>query len=175
MAENATERVLRYLTDSHAAEVGGLESLQDLAKQATDPDVRAVVTEHISVTQSQIDRLHTRIGALGGKDAGGKDAGGKNLLNSVIAKGSNLVNAFHDTEDKQTQDVIKAYSFEHFEIGAYTSLQSYASAVGDTETAQIAASIIQEENLAAEKLFALIPQVAVAALSKTYGEGAAAV
>ncbi len=170
MAENATERVLRYLTDSHAAEVGGLEALQDLAKQATDPDVRAVVTAHISVTQSQIDRLHTRIGALGGKDAGGK-----NLLNSVIAKGSNLVNAFHDTADKQTQDVIKAYSFEHFEIGAYTSLQSYASAVGDTETAQLAASIIQEEKMAAEKMFALIPQVAVAALSKTYGEGTAAV
>ncbi len=164
MAENATERVLRYLTDAHAAETGGLASLQDLANQATDPDVRAVVTEHISVTQSQIDRLHARIGVLGGHDAGGK-----NILNSVLAKGSNLVNAFHDTADKQTQDVIKAYSFEHFEVGTYTSLQAYASAVGDTETAQLAATIIQEETLAAEKLFRLIPQVAVAAVSKTYG------
>lgn len=168
MAENATERVLRYLTDAHAAEAGGLESLKDLANQATDPDVRAVITEHIAVTQSQIDRLHTRIGALGGHDAGGK-----NILNSVIAKGSNLVNAFHDTADKQTQDVIKAYSFEHFEVGTYTSLQAYASAVGDTQTAQLAASIIQEEKMAADKLFPLIAKVAVAAVSKTYGEGAA--
>ncbi len=164
MAENATERVLRYLTDAHAAEAGGLESLQDLAKQATDPDVRAVVTEHITVTQSQIDRLHARIGVLGGKDSGGK-----NIVDSLLAKGSNLVNAFHDVEDKQTQDVIKAYAFEHFELGAYTSLQAYASAVGDAETAQIAASIIQEEKLAAEKLFRLIPQIAVAAVGKTYG------
>jgi len=168
MAENATERVLRYLTDAHAAETGGLQSLQDLANQATDPDVRAVVTQHITVTQSQIDRLHARIGALGGKDSGGK-----NILNSVIAKGSNLVNAFHDTDDKQTQDVIKAYSFEHFEVGTYTSLQAYASAVGDTQTAQLAASIIQEENQAAENLFRLIPQVAVAAVSKTYGAATA--
>ncbi len=168
MAENATERVLRYLTDAHAAETGGLQSLQDLANQATDPDVRAVVTQHITVTQSQIDRLHARIGALGGKDSGGK-----NILNSVIAKGSNLVNAFHDTDDKQTQDVIKAYSFEHFEVGTYTSLQAYASAVGDTQTAQLAASIIQEEKQAAENLFRLIPQVAVAAVSKTYGAATA--
>ncbi len=168
MAENATERVLRYLTDAHAAETGGLQSLQDLANQATDPDVRAVVTQHVTVTQSQIDRLHARIGALGGKDSGGK-----NILNSVIAKGSNLVNAFHDTDDKQTQDVIKAYSFEHFEVGTYTSLQAYASAVGDTQTAQLAASIIQEEKQAAENLFRLIPQVAVAAVSKTYGAATA--
>lgn len=169
MAENATERVLRYLTDAHAAEAGGLESMQDLAKQATDLDVRAVVTEHISVTQSQIDRLHARIGVLGGKDSSGK-----NIVNSLLAKGSNFVNAFHDTEDKQTQDVIKAYAFEHFEVGTYTSLHAYASAVGDSETAQLAASIIQEEKLAGEKLFALIPQVAVAAVSKTYGEGVTA-
>jgi len=168
MAENATERVLRYLTDAHAAETGGLESLEALAKQATDPDVRAAVTEHITVTQSQIDRLHARIGALGGKDSGGK-----NIVDSLLAKGSNLANAFHDTEDKQTQDVIKAYAFEHFEVGTYTSLQAFASAVGDTETAQLAASIIQEEKMAADKLVRLIPQVSVAAVSKTYGEGAA--
>ena len=162
MAETPKERVLRYLTDAHASEEGGLASLKDLAAEAVNPAVRSVVTEHIAVTQSQLDRLEARITALGGKPSGGKS-----LLNTVAAKGSSLLNAFHDQEDKLTQDVIKAYSLEYFEVGVYTSLKAYASAVGDTETAQLADSIIGEEQQAGEKLGRLIPTVAVSALANT--------
>lgn len=166
MAETAQERVLRYLTDAHAAEVGGLGSLEDLAAEATHPEVKSVVTEHITVTKAQIDRLQARITALGGKDAGGK-----NILNTVIAKGSAMLNAFHDAEDKLTQDVIKAYAFEYFEVGAYTSLKAYASSVGDHETAQLADTIINEEQQAGERLGRLIPVVAVTAVNKTADRG----
>jgi len=162
LAETAKERVLRYLTDAHAAEEGGLASLKDLAAEATHPDVRSVVTEHISVTQSQLDRLEARITALGGKPSGGKSA-----LNTLAAKGSGLLNAFHDQEDKLTQDVIKAFSLEYFEVGVYTSLKAYSSAVGDTQTAQLAETIISEERQAGEKMERLIPLVAVSAVAKT--------
>lgn len=167
MAEETKERVLRYLNDAHAAEEGGLSSLRDIAAEATDPDLKAAVEEHITVTQSQADRLKSRILALGGDKAEGKS-----LLNTLIGKGSDLLNIFHDKEDKQTQDVIKAYSLEHFEVGMYTSLQAFADAVGDTETAQLAASIMQEEQLAGERMLRLIPRIAISAVSKTT-EGAA--
>lgn len=164
MAEDAKERVLRYLNDAHAAEEGGLSSMKDIAAEATDPDVKSAVMEHMTVTQSQADRLKARILALGGDKAEGKS-----LVDSIIGKGSSLLNIFHDKEDKQTQDVIKAYSLEHFEVGMYTSLQAYADAVGDTETAQLAAGIMQEEQMAGERLLRLIPQVAVSAVAKTAG------
>ena len=64
------------------------------------------------MTQSQADRIAARILALGGDKSEPKG-----LLNEILAKGSGLLNAFHNKEDKQTQDTIKAYSFEHFEIG----------------------------------------------------------
>lgn len=169
MAENATERVLRYLVDLHAAEAGGLESLKDVAKQAADPQLKSLLEQHIPQTQTQIERLQTRIGALGGHDSGGK-----NVLNSVIAKGSNLLNAFHDTEDKQTQDLIKLYSFKYFEMGSYIALEAYAAAVGDSETASLARSIRGEEQQTADALNKLIPQVSTSALKTTYGEGAPA-
>ena len=70
-----------------------------------------------------------------------------------------MLNIGHSHEDKQTQDTIKAYAFEHFEIGAYTSLKAYADAIGDHETAQLAQTIIGEEQLAAERLQRLIPQI----------------
>ena len=162
MAEDATHRLLRYLNDSYASEIGGLAALKDLALVASDPDLKAVVTNHIAVTESQAERVKNRILALGGDKSEPKA-----ILNTAIAKGSSLVNAFHDRADKQTQDLIKAYAFEHFEIGAYTSLYTYATAVGDSITAELAQSIILEERDAAVQLERLIPQVAALALDNT--------
>ena len=162
MAEDTQKQLLRYLNDSYAAEVGGAASLKDLSALATDPALKQAVDEHIAVTQSQADRIAARILALGGDKSEPKG-----LLNEAIAKASSLVNAFHSHEDKQTQDTIKAFSFEHFEIGAYTSLNAYADAIGDTETAQLALTIIGEEQMAAERLLRLIPQLATHALKNS--------
>jgi len=159
MAENTKEQLLRYLNDSYAAEVGGVASLNDLATLATDTDLKQAVTDHIAVTQSQADRVKARILALGGDVSEPKGA-----LNSILAKASGVLNIGHSHEDKQTQDTIKSFAFEHFEIGAYTSLMAYANAIGDSETAQLAQTIIGEEQMAAERLLRLIPQIAVAAL-----------
>ena len=130
------------------------------------PILKQAVEEHITVTQSQADRITARILALGGDKSEPKG-----LLNEVMAKGSGLLNIFHSEEDKQTQDTIKAYSFEHFEIGAYTSLKAFADAIGDHETAQLAETIIGEEQLAAERLLRLIPQLATSALKNSSNVG----
>lgn len=159
MAEDTKAQVLRYLNDSYAAEVGGIASLKDLAAETTDADVKQAVEQHITVTQSQADRVSARILALGGDKSEPKG-----FLNQFLAKTSSALNIFHSKEDKQTQDLIKAYAFEHFEIGAYTSLHAYAGAIGDTETAQLAQTIIGEEQTAAERFQHLIPQLAVAAI-----------
>lgn len=162
MAEDFKERMIRYLSDAYAVEEGGLSSLKDIAAEAHVEDVRTVVSDHISVTQSQMDRLSGRIAALGGDQPGGKG-----LIDKMIGKGSDMLNIFHDKSDKLTQDVIKAYSLEHFEIGMYTSLKAFADIVGDYETSQLADSIMSEEQLAAERLQRLIPQVAKTAISQT--------
>jgi ferritin-like metal-binding protein YciE len=168
MAENIKEQLLRYLNDAYAAEIGGMASLKDLAAETTDSDVRQAVEHHITVTQSQADRLTARILALGGDKSEPKG-----ILNQVLAKTSGMLNVFHSKEDKQTQDTIKAYAFEHFEIGSYTALKAYANAIGDHETAQLAETIIGEEQLAAERLQRLIPQIAVGSVNNASDVAAA--
>jgi ferritin-like metal-binding protein YciE len=169
MAEDTKHALLRYLNDAYAAEVGGMASLKDLAALATDPDLKQVVTDHLTQTQSQADRLQARILALGGDKSEPKG-----ILDQVVAKASSLVNAFHSAEDKQTQDTIKAYSLEHFEVGTYTSLKAYADSVGDTETAQLAETIMGEEQMAGERLLRLIPKLATLPLQTGAVTGAAA-
>jgi ferritin-like metal-binding protein YciE len=166
MTENVKERVLRYLSDSYAAEDGGLSFMRDFADETTNADIKSVLNEHIVVTQSQMDRLAARISALGGDKPGGKS-----FLNTLMSMGSEIMNVFHDKEDKQTQDLMKAYALEHLEVAAYTSLKAFSDSVGDYETAQLADTILGEEQLAAERILRIIPQVARTAVAATVNTG----
>jgi ferritin-like metal-binding protein YciE len=152
MAVDIKAQLLRYLSDAHAAEVSGLASLKELAEVATDADVKQVAAEHVTVTQSQVERLEARIRSLGG----------------------DIPSIFQSHEDKQTQGVINAFSLEHSEAGMYTSIEAYADAIGDTETARLATAFIAEEQMAAERLGRLIPQVATATLKNSAGTPSAA-
>lgn len=160
--ETDTKRLLRYLSDAHAAEQGGLIALKEILNETRDTGVRAVVAEHIGLTNSQVSRLAVQI-----RKRGGGKAGGKSLVNSALAKGSQLLNVLHDKEDKETQDIIKLTSLKQFEAGMYTSLRAYAEAIGDNETAELAATLIGEEREAAEQFERLIPPLAVRAVGKT--------
>jgi ferritin-like metal-binding protein YciE len=162
MAEDKTQRTLRYLADTHATEIGGIAALEDLLSRATDAEVRAAVNEKIAVGQTQVQRLEARIRALGGSPSGAKA-----LVQTAGAKASRLMNLFHDQEDKQTQDLVKAYALAHFEVGVYRSLEAYADAVGDDETARLAREIRGEEEAAAAQLEKLIPRVSVKAVDRT--------
>lgn len=162
MAETPQDRLIRYIQDAHASEVGIVTVLKDFISEVDNVQVKAVFQEHLAVTESQAQRLEQRLIALG---SGASD--GKGILNTLMGKASDVMHALHDTKDKTTQDLIKAYATEHLEIGMYESMYSYASAIGDTQTAQLAKQIQAEEQEAADKVFPLITMTAKAALANT--------
>jgi ferritin-like metal-binding protein YciE len=156
MPEDTRHRLLRYLNDAHAMEVGGLTALQDSADRTADPEARSLFNELSGIARTQIDRLAARIESLGGNVAVNKS-----LFNSMLAKGHRLTNAFHDQADKDTQEVIKAAGMSWLEVGAYTSLSAYSRAIGDEQTATLGDTLAEEERLAADRLNRLIPRLAV--------------
>lgn len=162
MAETPQDRLIRYIQDAHASEVGIVAILKDFIDEIDNLQVKAVFQEHLAVTESQAQRLEQRLVALG---SGASD--GKGFLNVLMGKAGDVMHAMHDAKDKTTQDLIKAYATEHLEIGMYESLYSYASAVGDTQTAALAKQIQAEEQEAADKVFPLIAMTAKAALANT--------
>lgn len=157
--ETPQERLLRYLDDAHAAEVGIEDMLRSAVDRTNNVQAKTAFQEHLAVTQNQAQRLEQRLISLGGRTSGGKG-----ILNSIIGKVSDLVNIGHDEFDKTTQDLIKAYSTEHLEVGMYTSLKAYAEQLGDSETAALAERAIGEEKEAADTLFPLIAETAKAAV-----------
>jgi ferritin-like metal-binding protein YciE len=162
MPEQAKQRLLRYLADAHASETGEMTTLADVAAQSLDAEVTAALEAHHTVTQTHQDLLAQRIEALGGQTSGAKS-----FVDSFIAKGSNFVNAFHDDQDKQTQDLVKVYALQTFQQAMYTALQAYADSVGDADTAQLADTLRVEEEHAAQQFLALVPQLALACVNRT--------
>jgi ferritin-like metal-binding protein YciE len=153
--QNNNDRLIRYIQDAHAAEVGIANMLEEAINGANNLQVKTTLQEHLDVTRVQAQRLEARLHALGGETSGGKG-----FLNSLMGKVSDLLNIGHDDYDKTTQDLIKGFATEHLEIGMYTSLEAFATAMGDTETASLARQLIQEEKDAADKVYPLIALVA---------------
>ena len=153
--EDARERLIRYIQDAHAAEVGIAEMLEGFLDDTDNQTVRSLFQEHIAATKMQATRLEQRLNAMGEKVSGSKG-----FFNSLMAKVSEIMHGAHDEYDKNTQNVIKAYATEHLERGMYTSLIAYAQACGDQETAALAREILQEEEQTAQRLFPMIEQCA---------------
>ncbi len=162
MAEDPRDRLIRYLQDAHAAEVGIASTLETFINDVNDPTVRSAFQQHLDVTRSQAQRLENRLEALGSGTSGGKS-----FMNSMMAKLSDVMDAGHDTYDKTTMDLVKAFGTEYLEIGMYTSLIAYAQALGDQETASLAQQIMAEEKQAADTVYPMISQAAASALNAT--------
>jgi ferritin-like metal-binding protein YciE len=153
--ESTQDRLIRYLDDAWAVEKALVSALNDMADEVNDPQVRALFQEHRQVTHDQEERLEARIRALGKEPSGGKG-----FFNQMVAKIGDVLHAAHDEYDKTAQDLMKAYATENFECAMYQSLASYATAIGDTETAQLARQHLQQEKEAADRVWPLIQPVA---------------
>jgi ferritin-like metal-binding protein YciE len=153
--ESPQDRLIRYLDDAWAVEKALVTVLGDMAEEVNDPQVRALFQEHRRVTHEQEERLEARIRALGKEPSGGKG-----FFNQMVAKIGDVLHAAHDDDDKTTQDLMKAYATENFECAMYQSLASYATAIGDGETAQLARQHMQQEKEAADRVWPLIQPTA---------------
>lgn len=155
------DRMIHYLQDANAAEVGILEMLEDAVGLLDEP-AKAIVSEHLEKTKSQARRLEQRLEALGGDRSGSKG-----FMNTIMAKIGSKMDVGHDEIDRQTMCLIKLYATEHLERGMYESMAAFAESIGDSETAQLAREIQKEEEAAAEKVYPLIKEYACEAIGAT--------
>ena len=153
--ETATERMIRYLDNAWAVEKGLVDTLKTMAEDVNDPDIRQMFQEHAQVTWQQEEALEARIRALGSEPNGTKG-----WFSSMMGRMSDLMQVTQDDYDRTTQNVIKAYTSEQFEMAMYQALESYANAIGDTETAELARTHFEQERQTAESLWPIVSETA---------------
>lgn len=159
--EGGRERLLRYLNDAWSVETTLLDTLQKMADEVEDPQLKALFVEHRATTARQQEALGVRL-----RELNREPSGGKGFFNRLVGGIWEGLHRPGDDLDRTAQDLMKSYATEHFEVAMYQALDACATAVGDGTTAELARRHQAQEREAAEKVWFLIaPTLALAAES----------
>lgn len=141
-AEGLTELFLDGLKDIVYAERALVKSLPKMANNATDLKLKEAITEHIAVTERQVERLSQVFEILGESNRGKKCE----AIEGLIKEGESIM---EDTELGPVRDagiIAASQKIEHYEIASYGTLVAFAKILGEDEIAALL-----EETLAEEK------------------------
>lgn len=151
--DSLQQQLVKYLTDVHSTEQNALSTLRAGAESVDDPQLATVFREHLAETEEHERLVRQRLDALDASPSTFKDVAQK----GIAAVTGAVANAAPDTAGKMA---IQAFAFEHLEIASYRMLRQVAERAADHATVQVADQILVQERAAAEKLSALLEQVA---------------
>jgi ferritin-like metal-binding protein YciE len=157
MPDTLDEQLTEHLTDVHSIEEQALQQMRVAPRLARDPELAQAFRQHLTETEEQERRVRARLAARGADPSKVKDwvarAGGVGMV--LFARSQ------PDTPGKLTAH---AYSYEHMELAAYELLALVADRAGDTETADMARSIREQEAAMANRLAARFDRAVDASL-----------
>jgi ferritin-like metal-binding protein YciE len=158
-----TQKIVRYLNEAHASEVGLVRVLQSQIAMTPRGTYRTGLEKHLRETRDHAERLQTRLGELG--QGGNPLQVGIGVAESVFAQALALGKTPLDLlrgsggEEKVLKNAKDAAATEALEIATYTAIERLARAVGDEETARLAVSIRRDEEKMLERILAEIPKL----------------
>lgn len=141
----AKDKLISYLRDAHAMEQNVVRMLDSMISTTDDPGIKEDLEHHKGETEGQLERLSSRLEAIGEDTSTIKDAG---AIMGALAKG--VGDAVRT--DKPGKNARDGFVTEHLEIASYELLERLARRAGDEETAKIARQNREEEEAMAEKI-----------------------
>ena len=170
------QKVVQYLNEAHATEQALIRVLQAQIAMTPRGGYRSALEKHLDQTRDHAERVAQRLDALGE---------GSNPLMAVVGVAESVVGqvlAFGKTpfdllrgsggEEKVLKNAKDAAATEALEIATYTAVERLARAVGDDETARLAASILADEEQMLQRVLREIPKLTEAVMrADVKGEG----
>lgn len=145
------ELMVDELQDLYDAEQKLTKALPKMAKGATHPKLKQLIETHLQETENQVTRLE-RVFELLGERAKSKTCA---AMAGIVQEGSDLLSEDYDGPVMDAGIVAAAQRAEHYEIGVYGTLATWAEQLGRTEVASLLKQTLSEEKSADEKLSAL--------------------
>ena len=141
-AEGLRELFIDELKDIIYAERALLKALPKMSNNATNEDLKNAITEHVAVTERQIERLQEVFQILGESDRGKKcDA-----MEGLIEEGNSILEETVPGAVRDAAIISASQKIEHYEIASYGTLVAFAQTLGESKVAKLL-----EETLAEEK------------------------
>lgn len=147
MVQNSLhEQLHKYLTDCHSIEVQALAQLKRAPKIAGGEELAALYAEHERETEEQKRLVEERLEA---HDVSPNKL--KDVVADVTGIGMYLFAKFNP--DSPGKLAAHAHSYEAMEESAYEYLYRVAERAGDTETASVARTILEQEKAMKGRIF----------------------
>jgi ferritin-like metal-binding protein YciE/uncharacterized protein (DUF433 family) len=157
------QKIVQYLGEAKATEDALVRVLQSQIAMTPSGSYRSALDTHLTETRQHARRVSDRIAALG---AGGNPlmvAVGfwETVLGQALALSKTPLDLLRGSggEEKLLKNAKDACATEALEIATYTALEKFARAVGDDETATLAASILADEEKMLQRILREIPKL----------------
>lgn len=145
MADDIHEQLTKYLTDAHSIEEQALAQLRTAPDLAGDPKLADIYREHLHETEGHERRVR---GLLEARDA--KPSAAKDIVMKLGGKGFLLFAKLNpDTPGKLHAH---STSYEGLELASYELLAQVADRAGESDVAEAARAIRDEERAMIERL-----------------------
>ncbi len=167
------QKVVQYLNEAHAHEIALVRVLQSHIAMTPRGSYRTALEQHLRETRGHAERVQRRLSQL---DQGGNPIqAGIGLAESVIGQAIALAKTPFDLvrgtggEEKVLKNAKDACATEALEIATYTALERLAQDVGDETTAELAASIREDEQQMLERVLDELPKLTDAVVRAEVG------
>jgi ferritin-like metal-binding protein YciE len=144
-ADDLPGEIVKYLRDAHAIEAQAIALLETGPKLAEFDALKHVFEQHLPETREHQRMVDERLQQLGSGPA-------RFQAGALRAGALNLGALFKVQPDTPVKLAGFAFAFEALETGAYEMLARTAERAGDTQTAELAHRIIDQERAAAERV-----------------------
>ena len=157
------QKVVQYLNEAHATELGLTRVLQSQIAMTPSGSYRTGLEKHLKETRDHADRVQQRLSEL---DFGNNPfqvgvgaVGG--AIGQVLALAKTPIDLVRGNggDEKVLKNAKDACASEALEIAAYTALERLARSVGDSRTADLAASIRSDEQKMLDRVLGEIPKL----------------
>ena len=143
--EQSKQKVVQYLEEAHASEVGLVRVLQSQIAMTPRGSYRSTLEKHLRETREHARRVDVRLNELGHGDNPIQVGIGlaETVFAQALALGKTPIDLIRGSggEEKVLKNAKDTAATEALEIATYTAIERLAQDTGDEETARLAASI----------------------------------
>jgi ferritin-like metal-binding protein YciE len=163
LMNQSEKKVVQYLNEAHASELGLVQVLQAQIAMAPHGSYRNALDKHLDETRDHASRIERRLAELGASGDPFQIAIGwtEDALAQTFALAKLPFDLLRGSggEEKVLKNAKDACATEALEIATYTALEQLARAVSDETTARLAVSIRSDEEKMLDRVMREIPKL----------------